>query len=418
MMERNMPDPHDLELIQADFDKAEEYVLPASFVPGKWDVICQRGKECFEHVGNRRFRMAIDNHLDSYMKVKSRQQKSKIVTSIVEGIKKSAGCNGGGFIRKDLLTRRWFRVSDKLAREKVGQALRDAIKTHRALNKKASPGKAASFEKKAPAEVDQLSDPKKRHQQHGSSSNSINRSQISSAAGPLNPSDIMPLVPFMESKSFADIEPRPVSLPLNLNEFLSGTFLNQSVEVAPTTANEQQNLFLLNRTQQDAEAKRNILHNSPVVSSNTHSNVFQSNTLSQSYFPNQIPFSNFGNNSGAGDYSVAGAAAPGANMDYSFPMCDQQQMLPSVIESRPLSSSFGNELRQPDDAVGSNVLGTANNNSNPFDVGNSGTFMFQKYPTYTNASQSGDQHSLQQHQQQQHQQQQQNRQAKHPRFDL
>mmetsp|Transcript_15928 Transcript_15928/g.27798 ORF Transcript_15928/g.27798 Transcript_15928/m.27798 type:complete len:106 (-) Transcript_15928:98-415(-) len=105
-------------------------------------------------------------------------------------------------------------------------------------------------------------------------------------------------------------------------------------------------------------------------------------------------------------------------MDYSFPMCDQQQMLPSVIESRPLSSSFGNELRQPDDAVGSNVLGTANNNSNPFDVGNSGTFMFQKYPTYTNASQSGDQHSLQQHQQQQHQQQQQNRQAKHPRFDL
>mmetsp|Transcript_15928 Transcript_15928/g.27797 ORF Transcript_15928/g.27797 Transcript_15928/m.27797 type:complete len:404 (-) Transcript_15928:43-1254(-) len=265
MMERNMPDPHDLELIQADFDKAEEYVLPASFVPGKWDVICQRGKECFEHVGNRRFRMAIDNHLDSYMKVKSRQQKSKIVTSIVEGIKKSAGCNGGGFIRKDLLTRRWFRVSDKLAREKVGQALRDAIKTHRALNKKASPGKAASFEKKAPAEVDQLSDPKKRHQQHGSSSNSINHSQISSAAGPLNPSDIMPLVPFMESKSFADIEPRPVSLPLNLNEFLSGTFLNQSVEVAPTTANEQQNLFLLNRTQQDAEAKRNILHNSPVV---------------------------------------------------------------------------------------------------------------------------------------------------------
>ena len=25
------------------------FVLPPSFVPGKWDVICQRGKECFEH---------------------------------------------------------------------------------------------------------------------------------------------------------------------------------------------------------------------------------------------------------------------------------------------------------------------------------------------------------------------------------
>ena len=106
-------------------------------------------------VGNRRFRITIDNHLDKYMEVKSRQQKSKIVTTIVDGIKKSAGEEGGGFVRKvsdstvhtvstleprtanewivshlavltlvqlqDLLTRRWFRVSDKLAREKVGQ---------------------------------------------------------------------------------------------------------------------------------------------------------------------------------------------------------------------------------------------------------------------------------------------------------
>ena len=42
-------------------------------------------------VGNRRFRITIDNHLDKYMEVKSRQQKSKIVTTIVDGIKKSAG---------------------------------------------------------------------------------------------------------------------------------------------------------------------------------------------------------------------------------------------------------------------------------------------------------------------------------------
>jgi hypothetical protein len=24
-------------------------LLPSDFIPGKWDVICQRGKECFEH---------------------------------------------------------------------------------------------------------------------------------------------------------------------------------------------------------------------------------------------------------------------------------------------------------------------------------------------------------------------------------
>lgn len=51
-------------------------------------------------VGNRRFRVTIDNHLDKYMEVKSRQQKSRIVTTIVDNIKRSAGKEGGGFVRK------------------------------------------------------------------------------------------------------------------------------------------------------------------------------------------------------------------------------------------------------------------------------------------------------------------------------
>jgi hypothetical protein len=110
--------------------------------------------------------MCIESHLDNYLKVKSRAQKSKIVTAIVLNIRKAAAQSGGGFVRKvresewfislvytiieshkpyilapflsiqDLLTRRWFKVGDKLAREKVGQALRDAIKTRRASGKK------------------------------------------------------------------------------------------------------------------------------------------------------------------------------------------------------------------------------------------------------------------------------------------
>jgi len=128
-----------------DVSKAEDEtmaLLPEDFVPGKWDVICQRGKECYDHVGNRRFRMIIDSHLGTYMEVMSRRQKTKIVTTIVSNIRSAAAESGGGFVRKDLLTRRWFKVTDKLAREKVGQALRDAIKTRRASGKKkASKGK-------------------------------------------------------------------------------------------------------------------------------------------------------------------------------------------------------------------------------------------------------------------------------------
>lgn len=75
--------------------------------------------------------MIIESHLGTYMEVMSRRQKTRIVSTIVKNIRAAAEESGGGFVRKDLLTRRWFKVSDKLAREKVGQALRDAIKTRK-----------------------------------------------------------------------------------------------------------------------------------------------------------------------------------------------------------------------------------------------------------------------------------------------
>ena len=31
------------------FDNDATALLPEGFAPGKWDVICQRGKECFDH---------------------------------------------------------------------------------------------------------------------------------------------------------------------------------------------------------------------------------------------------------------------------------------------------------------------------------------------------------------------------------
>lgn len=112
-------------------------VLPASFVPGKWDVICQRGKECYEHAGNKRFRMIISNSIEKYKNASSRREKSQIVSNIVNTISSAAAnSSGGGFVRKDLLTMNWVRVSDKVAHEKVGQALRDARKTSKTPSNK------------------------------------------------------------------------------------------------------------------------------------------------------------------------------------------------------------------------------------------------------------------------------------------
>lgn len=122
-------------------------------------IFITTGKDSFEHTGNQRFRKCIDQHLSIYMGATTRQEKSSIVTKIYDEVRAKASKPGGGFVKKvsralsaaillqlyvlavhesflslfpqlfkDLLTRMWFQVSEKEARDKVGQALRDAIK--------------------------------------------------------------------------------------------------------------------------------------------------------------------------------------------------------------------------------------------------------------------------------------------------
>jgi hypothetical protein len=48
------------DVVSSEMTKAEEEtmaLLPAEFVPGKWDVICQRGKECYDHGKFSQFHM-------------------------------------------------------------------------------------------------------------------------------------------------------------------------------------------------------------------------------------------------------------------------------------------------------------------------------------------------------------------------
>lgn len=71
------------------------------------------------------------------MEASSRQAKSAIVANIYDHIRQNATKPSSGFVRKDLLTRRWLLVSEKEARHKVGQALRDAIKIIRSEARKA-----------------------------------------------------------------------------------------------------------------------------------------------------------------------------------------------------------------------------------------------------------------------------------------
>jgi hypothetical protein len=69
--------------------------------------------------------------LSTYENAECKHKKSMVVTSIVDAIKENSTQERGGYVRKDVTTGRWFEVEDKIAREKVGHALRDAIKLAR-----------------------------------------------------------------------------------------------------------------------------------------------------------------------------------------------------------------------------------------------------------------------------------------------
>jgi hypothetical protein len=104
------------------------------FQPTHLDVVCGRGKTSRGHKGNINFIRVIKNNLNSYLKIRSREGKSELIRSIVESIRYEASIIGGvGFVKVDEKNGCWIEIGDQLAREKVGHALRDMLRTKRRL---------------------------------------------------------------------------------------------------------------------------------------------------------------------------------------------------------------------------------------------------------------------------------------------
>lgn len=99
-------------------------LLPDDFVPSDDDVICGRGKKCYAHIGNDRFRQRVIGMLDEYRKARSKLDKSKVLSDVVEQVRQNSPT--GGFVKQDS-DGRWYEVGDFLAREKTSQAFRDAL---------------------------------------------------------------------------------------------------------------------------------------------------------------------------------------------------------------------------------------------------------------------------------------------------
>lgn len=91
--------------------------------PHDCHVILARGRSAFSHPGNKRFRRLMADWLDAYSNATTKKLKSRIVSEIIDQVR----LYGADFLKQNPKSGKFHVVSDRVAREKVGQGLRDAL---------------------------------------------------------------------------------------------------------------------------------------------------------------------------------------------------------------------------------------------------------------------------------------------------
>jgi hypothetical protein len=128
----------------------ERSLLGADFKPSAFSVICGRGKDSYDHVGNHHFRELASMFVARYGRAGSKADKTDIVSEMVGMIHQAEGT----FCKFEKGA--WYKVDDCYAREKAGALLRDMVHTQRALPvkaKKAKKTKAKPARSKIPKQI-------------------------------------------------------------------------------------------------------------------------------------------------------------------------------------------------------------------------------------------------------------------------
>ena len=98
--------------------------LPLDFEPNpEVTVLCGRSRDCYEWEGNRRFRIICNSFLQDYLDASGKLEKSKIVTAAMKKIRN--GHKMGVFVTYE--NGRYYEVSQRTSREKVGGFFRDSL---------------------------------------------------------------------------------------------------------------------------------------------------------------------------------------------------------------------------------------------------------------------------------------------------
>ena len=86
---------------------------PDEYQLGEHDVICGRGRNDFDHIGNQRFRKMVSDMLAKYSDTNSKLDKTFIICGIVDRVRTKSPL--GGFVKKDPTSGRYFQVGYFLA---------------------------------------------------------------------------------------------------------------------------------------------------------------------------------------------------------------------------------------------------------------------------------------------------------------
>lgn len=99
------------------------YWLPTGESIGDWDVLCGRGGESNNFIGNKKYRRVVNERKEAYRTIPVKQRKAK--TAFVRNIVQHVNNCGGRFIDLDEATGNYFVVTMEKARKKTSQALRE-----------------------------------------------------------------------------------------------------------------------------------------------------------------------------------------------------------------------------------------------------------------------------------------------------
>jgi hypothetical protein len=87
------------------------------------ELVQGRSRDCYESVGNRRLRLVCNSFLQQYLDAPGKLEKSRIVTQVMKIIRQNAPV--GAFVTFE--NGRYYEVSERTAREKVGGFFRDSL---------------------------------------------------------------------------------------------------------------------------------------------------------------------------------------------------------------------------------------------------------------------------------------------------